>query len=511
VINKRLLYTWLSSCAFTGFGVNAGGQVITDLPGLDGEPATATYIKASNAGAYERFGEATAISADGSTLAVSAIFEDSSATGIDGDQDDFAAPNAGSVYVFVRSGDGWAQEAYIKASNTEAADRFGRTVSLSSDGNTLAVGAMSEDSASTGVNGDQDDNSIGNAGAVYVFARQGSEWSQQAYIKASNTGGELDGDQFGHDVGLSGDGNTLAVGAVSEDSAAKGVDGDQSDNSLADAGAVYVYTRNGATWSQQAYIKSEARDAGQTFQGLLFGYSVGLDESGDTLAVGAYNEGSNRGSIYVFARNNDRWTQQSRLTASNAEIGDALGTDVAVSADGLTIAGGAFDEDSSLIGTPPGDQGSDDQPTDNAVGAVYVFVNRDGEWSQQAFIKPTHAQANQHFGWSLALSADAGTLLVGAHFEDGGARGINGEQQDASAEDAGAAYLYKRNGTQWTPVAYLKASNTHEYAEFATAVSLSANGDLIVIGAPRESSSATGIGGEQNDLSAPESGAVYIY
>jgi hypothetical protein len=370
---------------------------------------------------------------------------------------------------------------------------------------------MSEDSAATGINGDQSDNSIGNAGAVYVFARRGSEWSQQAYIKASNTGGELDGDQFGHDVGLSGDGNTLAVGAVSEDSAATGVGGDQNDNSLADSGAVYVYTRNGTTWSQQAYIKSEARASGQTFQGLLFGYSVGLDESGDTLAIGAYNEDSNRGSIYVFARNDDQWTQQSRLTASNSEIGDALGTDVAVSADGLTIAGGAFDEDSSLIGTPPGDQGSDDQPTDNAIGAVYVFRQNDGEWSQQAFVKPTHAQANQHFGWSVALSADASTLLVGAHFEDGGARGVNGEQQDASAEDAGAAYLYKRNGVQWTPVAYLKASNTHEYAEFATSVSLSASGDVVVIGAPRESSSATGIGGEQDDLSAPESGAVYIY
>src|SRR5678809_1473902 len=129
----------------------------------------------------------------------------------------------------------------------------------------MAVAAHWEASAATGVNGNQNDDSIPQAGAVYVFTRTGTTWSQQAYIKASNTGeagvGDQlgDGDQFGFSLSLSADGNTLAVGAIGEDSGAKGVissnsPGDQNDNSQPGSGAVYVYSRTRATWSQQAYI-----------------------------------------------------------------------------------------------------------------------------------------------------------------------------------------------------------------------------------------------------------------
>ncbi len=495
-----------------GASVHVAAQepaVIDDLPGLGG--AEATYIKASNAGAYERFGEAVAVSADGTTLAIAALQEDSGATGIGGDLDDFSAPNAGAVYIFTRSGSGWSQQAYLKASNTDASDRFGYSLALSDGGNTLAVGAMSEDSAATGVDGDQENDSLDNAGAVYIFTRQGGTWSQQAYIKASNTGGVDDGDQFGHDVALDATGDTLAVGAISEDSAGRGINGDQSDDSAAQSGAAYVFSRDGATWSQQAYLKPRAGTGHWDIQGVLFGYSVNFDASGDTLAVGAYNEDVNRGAIYVFTRSGETWTETARLTASNAEIGDALGTDVAVSADGNTIAAGAFDEDSALVGSPDAALGASDQPTDRAVGAVYVFERDDAGWSQAAFVKPTHASANQHFGWTLSLSADGDSLLVGAHFEDSAARGVNGDQLDASAIDAGSAYLYRRDGSTWAPIAYLKASNTAEFAEFGMAVAIDGDGDTLVIGAPREESGARGIGGEQEDNSAPESGAVYVY
>src|SRR5206468_11042086 len=117
------------------------------------------------------------------------------------------------------------------------------------------------------------DDSIPQAGAVYVFTRNGTAWTQQAYVKASNTGeagkgDEIgDGDQFGFSVALSDDGNTLAAGAIGEDSNASGVNGDQADNSLQSAGAVYVFTRMGTTWSQQAYVKPSNPDAAD-----LFGY-----------------------------------------------------------------------------------------------------------------------------------------------------------------------------------------------------------------------------------------------
>ena len=127
---------------------------------------------------------------------------------------------------------------YVKASNTGASDEFGYSVALSADGNTLAVGAVGEDSNATGVNGDQTDNSASRSGAVYVFARSGASWTQQAYVKASNTGAD---DRFGYSVALSADGNTLAVGADYEASNATGVNGDQTDNSASDSGAVYLY------------------------------------------------------------------------------------------------------------------------------------------------------------------------------------------------------------------------------------------------------------------------------
>ena len=145
-------------------------------------------FKASNTDANDGFGGSVSLSADGDTLAVGAFFEDSAATGVGGKEHDNSASSAGAVYVFVRSGRSWSQQAYVKASNTGALDGFGGSVSLSADGDTLAVGAAGEESGATGIgNTDPNDNSISNAGAVYVFVRSGGSWSQQAYVKASNT------------------------------------------------------------------------------------------------------------------------------------------------------------------------------------------------------------------------------------------------------------------------------------------------------------------------------------
>jgi hypothetical protein len=150
------------------------------------------------------------------------------------------------------------------------------------------VSAYFEDSRAIGVNGDQADNSMEQSGAVYVFARTGAVWSQQAYLKASNTGEAEEGDQFGFSLALSDDGNTLAAGAISEDSADAGVNGNQADNSASSAGAVYVFVRAGPRWSQQAYIKSSSPNGADAND--LFGYSVGLSADGNTLAVGSYDE-----------------------------------------------------------------------------------------------------------------------------------------------------------------------------------------------------------------------------
>lgn len=156
----------------------------------------------------------------------------------------FSACSSGDESGGTQSGGGtglppFAQQAYLKASNTDLLDEFGASIALSGD--TLVIGAISEGSAATGVNGDQGDNNAIRSGAVYVFTRTGGVWRQEAYLKASNTDA---GDLFGVSVALSGD--TLAVGAMLEGSAATGVDRDQADNSAIGSGAVYVFTHRGS-------------------------------------------------------------------------------------------------------------------------------------------------------------------------------------------------------------------------------------------------------------------------
>ena len=261
------------------------------------------------------FGLATVLSLDGDTLAVGSV-------------------DKNAVTVYSRDSGTWKWQADVAAADGGHGDLFGISVALSGDGNTLVVGAIDEDSISIGVNGDALDNSAPRSGAAYVFTRDsGGVWTQEAYLKASNTDA---GDLFGLITALSEDGNTLAVAAPDEDSAATGVNGDQSNNSQADSGAVYVFAREpGGAWAQQAYVKpSKARD------GDTFAWVMSMPGDGDVLAVGAFDGHpavlrpvSNGGdavrgridSIYVFARDRDgHWTEQRYIDAQTAEPVDTF-------------------------------------------------------------------------------------------------------------------------------------------------------------------------------------------
>ena len=516
---------FVSLCLCVLFVAAAPGQTLKQV----------AYIKASNTQMGDHFGNGgtleghgVALSGDGTTLAVAAPYESSGAKGVNGNQNDNSVYAAGAVYVFVQRNGAWTQQAYLKASNPGQSYKFGHHISISHDGNTLAISAWGEASAAKGINGDQNDKSIPQAGAVYVFTRNGNVWSQRAYIKASNTGepgaGDQfsEGDQFGFSLGLSADGNTLAVGAIGEDSGATGINGDQNDNSKPGSGAVYIFVRNGTTWTQQAYVKTSNSNNND-----LFGYSVGLSADGNTMAASAYDEGSsartingvqdrNRrgsGAIYVFTRTGGTWSQQAYLKASNAEFMDSLGYSIAISQDGNTVAGGAADEDCLTPGIFPGATTvcDNDSNTDLSSGAAYVFVHNGTTWTQQAFIKASNPGRNDWFGSRMALSGDGNTLAVGSQLENGGAKGINGDQKNQTAEDAGAIYFFRREGTTWTQVAYVKSSNDEAYDEFGSAMSLSKDGRLMAVGARSEASAANGINGNQNDNTAPGAGAVYIF
>jgi FG-GAP repeat len=463
-------------------------------------PYQQAYLKASNTETNDTFGSSVAIS--GNSVVVGAPYEDSNAKGVNGDQNNNSATWAGAAYVFIRSGTTWRQQAYLKASNTEAGDKFGYSVAIS--GNTVVVGALDEDSNATGVNGIQNNNSAARSGAVYVFTRSGTTWSQQAYLKSSNTDAY---DNFGSPVAISG--NTVVVGAWAEASNATGVNGDQSDDSADASGAAYVFTRSGTTWSQQAYLKASNTEAND-----LFSTSVAV--SLNTVVVGALYEDSNAtgvdgdqndntatdsGAAYVFTRSGTTWSQQAYLKASNTGAYDDFGDSVAISGD--TVVVGAYGEDSNATGV----DGNQIDNSKNFSGAAYIYARSGTTWSQQAYLKASNTDAFDMFSDSIAISGDM--VLVGASGESSSATGVNGNQNNNSSFCSGAAYIFARSGTTWSQQAYLKASNTG--AEDYFGISAAIDGNAVVIGAFNEDSNATGVNGNQNDNSAAEAGAAYTY
>jgi len=356
-------------------------------------------VLSSDGAAYGRFGISVVM--DGDTALVGA-FEDNS--------------YKGAAYVFVRSGTNWTQQAKLTASDGAAEDYFGRSVALSGDA--ALVGASNDD---IGANSFQ--------GSVYVFTRNGMNWTQQAKLTASD-GAAYDG--FGYSVAL--DGDTALVGAPDDDIGANN-----------GQGSVYVFTHSGATWSQQA--KLTASD-GVAYD--YFGYSLALD--GDTALVGAFADdiGANngQGSAYVFTRSGTNWTQQARLTASDGAAGDYFGKI-------------ALNGDTALVGAPR----DDDRGTDS--GSVYVFTRSGTSWSQQAKLTASDGAAYDGFGVSVAFSGD--TALVGAYYDD--------DLGSAS----GSAYVFSRSGTNWTRQAKLTASDGAAFDHFGISVALS--GDTALVGA----------------------------
>ena len=213
--------------------------------------------------------------------------------------------NTGAAYVFTRSGTSWSQQAKLQASDLQDNDQFGGIVVI--EGDTVVAAARLEDTGGS------------QSGAVYVFTRSGTSWSQQAKVVASDAAA---GDRFGQYVAI--DSDTLVVGADGENSY---------------AGAVYVFTRSGTSWSQQA--KLVASDAAAS---AYFGNSVAIE--GDTMVAGAYRSGAvdGVGAAYVFTRSGTSWSQQAKLVASDAAGLNYFGYRVVISNN--TVVAGAYGQNS---------------------------------------------------------------------------------------------------------------------------------------------------------------------
>jgi hypothetical protein len=376
-------------------------------------------IKASDAFTGDYFGYSVSLSNDGNTAIVGAIYEDPGSPN----------SNAGSAYIFTRSGSTWSQEAKIEASDAQADDNFGYSVSLSNDGNTAIVGAYLEDTGGTGV------------GAAYIFTRSGTSWSQQAKIQASDP---AQYDYFGWSVSISSDGDTAIIGSIYEETGG------------ANTGAAYIFTRSGSTWSQEAKIEAADKQSHDNF-----GCSVSISSDGDTAIIGAWGSyytpdgANNAGSAYIFTRSGTSWSQQAKMQASDAAFDDRFGSVVSISSDGNTAIIGAMYEDTS---------GSN-------AGSAYIFTRSGSTWSQEAKIQASDKQSGDNFGHSVSISNDGNTAIVGAIYED------------TTASDAGSAYIFTRSGTSWSQQAKIQASNANGSDYFGGSVSISNDGNTAIVGA----------------------------
>ncbi len=479
------------------------------------------YIKAANGDANDSFGSRLSLSGD--TLVSISTTEDSNQTTITNGPTasaDNTSSTSGAAYVYKRNGATWEQQAYIKSANSGASDEFGRGVFLSGD--TLVVGTGNEDSSQTTITngtGASTDNSSSASGAVYVYKRSGATWAQEAYIKATNNNSN---DYFGDRVSISGD--TLAVGATGEGSNQTTITngtGASANNSSINSGAVYVYKRNGTTWTQEAYIKAANNGASDFFGSSVFVY-------GDTLAVSALQEDSNQstitngagasidnsssnsGAVFIYKRTGVNWAQEAYIKAANNDAGDRFGLIVSISGDTLVVGA---DQEASNQTTITNGSGASSDDSNAASGAVYVYKRTAGLWAQEAYIKAANNDANDLFGSIVSISGD--TLVVGASQEDSNQTTItngSGGSSDNSNSASGAVYVYKRTGSLWAQEAYIKAANSDAGDRFGTSVSIS--GDTLVVGASQEDSNQTTItngAGASSDNSNSNSGAVYVY
>lgn len=351
------------------------------------------------------------VAVDGDTMVVGAELDD---VGINTDQ--------GSASVYRWTGTTWAFEAILTASNGVGFDFFGSAVAISCD--TIVVGARQANINGTPLQG-----------AAYVFTRNGTTWTQQARLVATDGAGF---DFLGKSVAI--DGDTIVAGAPGKDNGANG-----------DQGAAFVFTRSGSVWTQQAKLLSADGAVGD-----YFGFCVAI--SGNTIAAGApldaFGSSMYQGSAYIFTRGGSSWSQSQKLIPDDGATNDVFGWSVAIS--GNTVVASAHLHDLAA---------NIDQ------GQAYVFTRSafNGPWTQQARIVKPGGTANDQFAFSVAISGE--TIAIGVPAND--THGL---------ANSGSVQVFTRNGSTWSFQTQLFAPDGFDGDQLGYAVALS--GDTAVGGAP---------------------------
>ncbi len=285
----------------------------------------------------------------------------------------------GKAYIFYRNSSLWTEQAGLTASDGAASDYFGHSVSISGD--YAIVGAYNKNSSQ---------------GKAYIFHRNGSSWTEQAGLTASDGTAY---DYFGYSVSLNGD--YAIVGAYYKDI-----------GSNTGQGKAYIFHRNGSSWTEQAGLTASDGTAGD-----YFGYSVSINV--DYVIVGAYNKdiGGNtvQGKAYIFHRSGSSWTEEAGLTASDGTAGDEFGYSVSINGDYAIV--GAYYKD---IGS------------NSSQGKAYIFHRSGSSWAEEAGLTVSDGETSDFFGHSVSISGNYS--LVGAHNKDVGSNTAQGR-----------AYYYKKN------------------------------------------------------------------
>jgi len=367
-----------SAVAVSGDGTTAliGARLDEEPNGTDGGAA---YVFTAEGGSWtqqskltpadgestEEFGNAVAVSSDGTTALVG--------TADDTDPD---GERVGAGYIFAADSGSWTQQAKLDMDDADTSDNFVEAVALSSDGTTALVG--------TPIDGDP--NGL-YAGSAYVFGGVDGSWTQQAKL-VPDDGDTNDG--FGYSVAVSGDGTTALIGARLDE-----------DPNGRNAGSAYIFEDNGGSWRQQTKLSPDDGEVAA-----WFGESVGLSDAGTTALIGAVNQDGpddvETGATFVFDSANGAWDHEATLTPDRGSKSDLFGGSVAVSRDGTT----------ALVGAK-----NSDQPNGRGAGSAYVFdVTGDG-WTLRRELTSESRNLNDSFGASLDVSNDGTTALVGAFGE----------------------------------------------------------------------------------------------
>ena len=347
-------------------------------------------------------------------------------------KDDERGSNAGAAHIFRKTVNGWKQETRLLASDGEKYDYFGCAVDIS--GNLAIVGAY----------GDDDNGS--KSGSAYLYRYNGTSWIEEKKIIASD--GKVN-DYFGLTVAASG--SYVIIGANEDD--------DMGNNS----GSAYIFVHDSDTgqWTQQTKLLASDGEATDNF-------ACSVDITGDYAIIGADRDddhGSSSGSVYIFKRDGNQWSQQMKFIPTDGSEYDHFGYDVAIS-DHYAVVG-AY---------------ADDAKGSNS-GSAYVFENINAQWEQVAKLIPSTGVQEDYFGQDVSISGN--TIFIGAYGDD------------EKSSKAGAAYLFQRIQEQWKEMNKIVASDGDANDYFGFSVSIS--GQQAVVGA---------YGDEDN---GGASGSIYVY